>query len=107
MNRKKCLSASALGLLLSLNSPALAEQIVELDLDGVPGNGPDTAYVSGGSAVPVDVWFRGGDTFIGLQVDICNPDDGLAFESVEYSTVVVGPTTRPISPQPIARESWR
>jgi len=67
-------------LLLSLGvmwNPALAEQIVELDLDGVMGNGPDTVEVEAGDLLSVDVWFRGEPALLAWWVTICHPDGGL------------------------------
>ncbi len=50
---------------LFLAYPLSADMIVELDLDGQLGNGPDTIAVSPGDSIAVDVWIKG-DQFGGF-----------------------------------------
>ncbi len=86
MARNSIILFITVGLLVLPAEPITAEQIAELDLDGIFGNGPDTISVQLGAGVEVDVWLAGGDPLSGFQIVVCNADGSLQFESVEYDT---------------------
>jgi len=68
-------------------NPARAEQIAEVDLDGVMGNGPDTVEVSTGDLVQVDLWLANGPDLIAFDCVVCEPLGILAFQNAQYHTV--------------------
>ena len=54
-----------IALLLLLPVPSFSENLIEIDLDGVLGNGPDTLTVSQGTPVTITIWFDGdGDLWL-------------------------------------------
>jgi len=73
-------SAAIALLVIILSGGALEAQLyeLELDLDGVLGNGPDTAWVSQGECFDVDVWATGeGRGLYLVQATVCNVDEAL------------------------------
>lgn len=86
MNRKTLpiLIAWAAGALLA--SAARSAPIVVLDLDGIPGDGPDRVSVETGGWLAVDVWFEGGDPLVAWGVVLCDPSGVLSFADVLYHT---------------------
>jgi len=85
MDRNRIFVIALVAVLLVASGTA-AEQIVELDLDGILGNGPDTVAVLVGDDVPVDIWFIGDNGLLGWTAVICNPDGALEFQEVVYHT---------------------
>lgn len=79
-------SVAACFVLVMPGAMAGADQWLELDLDGVLGNGPDTLEVGLGDVVEVDVWLSGGRTLMGFDLIVCNHDAVLDFQSAEYHT---------------------
>lgn len=89
----KILPVVLLGIVLAATvSPA--DQIVELDLDGVPWNGPDTVDVVGGDSVDVDVWYDGPCPMESWVVVVCNPDQNLSYITSTYSPAVPSAWTK-------------
>ncbi len=62
------------GMMLAAMAPIAQAQPfgVELDLDGTLGNGPDTAFVSVGALVGVDIWVSGPASLYHVQVMVCD-----------------------------------
>jgi len=83
MNGSAAFFLAVLGIAF-LTSSAFAEQIVELDLDGVLGNGPDTIEVAVGAEVDVEVWLLGGIALFSFDLTICNPGPTLIYQGMEY-----------------------
>ena len=54
---------------------SFGENLIEVDLDGVFGNGPDTLTVSQGTPVTITIWFSGDDVvLISFAVAPCGLD---------------------------------
>ena len=83
MKGSAALFVAVLGIFL-LTVVAFAEQIVELDLDGVLGNGPDTIDVAVGAEVDVDVWLLGGNPLFSFDLVLCNPGGTVEYQGTEY-----------------------
>lgn len=71
---------------IAVMGTAVATEMVELDLDGVLGNGPDTLAVAAGDFVPVNVWFVGDGSLLAFDMYICNPEGAMVFLELAYLT---------------------
>lgn len=70
---------------------AIGNAVVELDLDGQFGNGPDTLYSSPGDTVEVNIWYV--DAWLqSFCVSLCSP------ENLTYVTSYPGPSAGSQSP---------
>ncbi len=73
--------------------PLLADMIVELDLDGQIGNGPDSLYASLGDSLIVDVWIQGDGFGNGFWFFGCVILDNGALDLVEGDILLSLPWT--------------
>lgn len=81
---KRALSVAILSTLFSTFATFATAQpyTIELDLDGILGNGPDTLSATVGDYIDVDVWIFGeGEDLIGADFSICNANGSLEFQS--------------------------
>jgi hypothetical protein len=78
-------------------TPSWGEWYVELDADGVWGNGPDEIYAEYGAYHDVDVVAHGEGPIRAFKVTICDHHQGLALQQVTYLTPE-GWTTVPAVP---------
>ncbi len=63
---------------------AAAQPSVELDLDGVTGNGPDMYCVEVSNYISVDIWITGAPiSLFSAHVSICNLDGALEFQGFQ------------------------
>ncbi len=81
---KKAFVAAAAVLLLA--GASFATLVVEADLDGTLGNGPDYLVVSQSALVPVDLWILGdvNPAYV-FGMFLCNYDHSLVYQSTVYN----------------------
>jgi hypothetical protein len=95
MSPPRFILATCLALLFA-SAPALGEAYVELDFDGIVGNGPEYNHcIDFGSYHLVDVWLLGDIPIRGFRISICNPSGCLDLLQSQYS-VPAGWTTHPV-----------
>ncbi len=71
---------------------AAAQLSVELDLDGVVGNGPDVNCADVSDYINVDIWITGTPlSLLSASVSICNNDGSLEFQG--YQDAIGSPWT--------------
>ena len=61
-------------MLLLLPALSFGENLIEVDLDGVFGNGPDTLTVPQGTPVTITIWFDGDVLLLAFAVAACGLD---------------------------------
>ncbi len=79
---KKAFVAAAVVMLFA--TMASAQFSVELDLDGVLGNGPDFIEVEVSEYVAVDIWVHGPAALLSYGMTICNYDGSLEYQGCAY-----------------------
>ena len=100
MHKTTLTALVAIGFLIcAVGSPraAFPENSIEIDLDGVLGNGPDTLLAAVGDTVEADIWIvpapPPGRFLILFVIPVCEQGGGLTFESgtvqVDWDTVFV------------------
>jgi hypothetical protein len=62
-----------------------AQYVVELDLDDLVGNGPDTVSVGFADDLWVDVWLHGPEALVCFGVTVCNFDAHLTYSGLSYN----------------------
>ncbi len=83
----KTITVALLGSLFAGFAVAQFELSVELDLDGVVGNGPDVIAANMSDYISVDVWIIGDPTSVSyVGVTFCNLDGSLEFQG--YSDAI-------------------
>ena len=65
---------------LAFATAASAQYTVELDLNGVVGDGPDVVEAEVSDYIDVDVWMHGPAMVLSMGADICNYDGSLEFQ---------------------------
>ncbi len=83
---KKAITVALLGMVFAGFAAAQNQSSVELDLDGVVGNGPDNVFVSVSDYIDVDVWLTGDPhPLVVVSIGICNVDGSLEFQGFQYA----------------------
>lgn len=84
-------------LLLAVPAASTAAVFLELDMDGVVGNGPDFVFHEVGSYFTADLWLIGDPplSVSGFDLHLCNPDQCLEFQEMQYF-VPVGWASSPV-----------
>ena len=93
---KKALAVALMGALFA--GFAMAQPyFIEVDLDGIAGNGPDAAAANVSDYIDVNIWVSGsGPGLLSSNFTICNLDGSLEFQG--YTNLVPAPWT-PTPPQ--------
>jgi hypothetical protein len=78
--------AFAVVAMLAFAAAAHAQFTVELDLNGVQGDGPDLIEAMVSDYVTGDVWVYGPDALFSFGVILCNYDGSLEFQGFVYNT---------------------
>lgn len=78
--------AAAIVLLFVFAAGAFAAPVVEIDLNGVVGDGGDRETVRVGDTITADLWFVGGEPLVGWGITLCGPEGVMEFVKAEYGT---------------------